>query len=588
MQPVEEKAENPEITLEEIRTEDVVAETPAVEETATEAAVEAPAFAQFQAPKPPKKSKKKLIGWLSAAAAVVVAGAVTIGALWEPIQGVIVENFGSDEDYLSYVEQNSTEKLTDTLSGAYVSMAEMLTAEPASGAYEVNMKLTVGDKVISMAEEMLKQQAGEKIELDWLSSIDLAMNVNAKDSLEQIGMALNIGQTEIAKLDAILNMDKGEVFLAIPTLSDKYLKGEMDITAAMPNEVLDLLSSEELQKALPSEKEMDALLDKYIGIVFDNLQDVEKSSETVKIAGVQQKLTALETEIDQDDVVKIVTAMLKAAKDDKQIEKIINNLAKFMEENDLIEDADDAYDAFVEGVEEALDAMEYADMDGDFEVVLTDYVNDSHEVVGRRIEVNGQEILYYAEVRNGSKLAFELEMEGLQIYGEGTEKKGVINAEYTIWAGDAEICDITLVDFKAEGETLNGKIRIAPSSDLLENMGLASAGASAIALMDPQLELGFENTKASSKVEINLLSGSDTLIGLAVTGKEVKSGKITLPDDKNVYDQDEAEEWLQEMDVEKLLDKLDELGLPIEEILQGQAVSKPVTPNVEAQPAIRY
>ena len=601
--PVQPIAQPPveEIPVEEVRPE-TVAEVPvaeAVPAPAAEAPVEAPVFAQFEAPKPKKKSKKKLIGWLSAAAAVVVAGAVAIGAFWEPLQGAWVENFGSDQDYMSYVEQNSTQKLTDTLSSGYGSVVEAVeklasgsagsTGTVGSGAYEMNMKLTVGDKVITMAEDMLEAEAGEKIELDWLSSIDIAMNTNVKDSLQQIGMALNIGETELAKLDMILNMDKGELFLAIPTLSDKYLKGEleMDMSAAMPSagsEMLDLLSSEELLKALPTEDELNKLLDKYIGIIFDNLDDVEKSTKTVKISGVSQKLTVLKTTIDGDDVVNVATALMKAAKDDKQIEKIITNLAGFMEDNDLIEDADDAYDMFVESIEEALEAMEDADLGDELELVLTDYVNDAHEVVGRRIEVNGQQILYYAEVRDGGKVAFELETEGLQIYGDGTEKNGVVNAEYTLLIAGDELCTLTLVDFKSNAENVSGKIRIAPSSDFMEGfgkgLGVDSATASAIALLDPQLELVLENTKSSSKIEINLLSGSDMLVGIAISGKEATAGKITLPDDKNVYEQDEAEEWLQDLDVEKLIETLEDItDLPLSDLMEGNVKQEAQIPS---------
>ena len=564
-----------------------VVETPVAAPVVETPAAAAPAFAQFEAPKPAKprkKSKKKLIGWLSAAAAVLVAGAVAVGMFWKPIQGVWMENFGSDADYLSYVEQNSTQKLTDTLSGAYGSLTEALssgTATQLSGAYDMNMKLTVGEKTITMLETLVEERFSEKMELDWLSSIDLDMNMNTQESLNQIAMALKLDETEIAKVEMILNMAKGEAFLAIPTLSDKYLKTEMEMSAAIPNELMDLLSDEDLLKILPSEAEMDALLDKYIGIVFDNLQEVEKTTETVKVAGIQQKLTALETKINEKDVTKVMTALMKAAKDDKQIKKIIENAADFLEDNDMIEDADDAYKAFVDGLEDALESVEDVEFDAEIDIVLTDYVNSDHEVVGRRIEVNDEEVLYYIEIHQGTKMAFELEMQGVEINGEGTDKNGVVNAEYSVIAADREVCVITLEDFKSNKEIVNGKIRIAPSSDLLKSLvdNMDSAGASAIGLLDPQLELVFAGDKNSTKIEINLLSGKDMLVGISISAKEAKGGKITEPDKKNVYDQDEAQEWLQEMDVQKLLETLEDItDLPLSDLMNGgisQGTQKP-------------
>ena len=551
---------------------------PVMEEPVAPVPQEVFAQPQFEAPaKPAKKlSKKKLLTILAPVAAVAVVVALVIGFFGDSLKGTFTKTFGSDEDYLSYVEKNSTEMATDVLSDTYGSLMELLSGKrEANDGYEMNLKLTVGDQVITMLEDLAKSETGEKIDMSWMNSVDLGMQVNAKDSLSQLVMALNLNEKEIAKLDYIMDLEKGDIFLAIPTLSDKYLgisfddmlgagaMGDMDEMA----ELLEMFSGEELQKALPSEDVLNKLLDKYVGIALDNLTNVKKSTKSVKISGVEQKLTLLETTIGEEDLHRVVTAILKSAKDDKQIKNIINDVAGWMDKNGMLGamDADEVYKTFQEGVEMALEELEDVEFGSDAEIVVTSYVNNAHEVVGRRIEVEDQEILYYCEVKKGDKIAFELESEGLEIYGEGTEKKGVVNATYTVVAGNKEVCELTFVDFKAEDDLINGKLRIAPSSDLMKELGLGSMDASALALADPQLELAFASTKSTASFGVNLLSGENLLVGITLSSKEVKAAAITLP--KDAYDIDEAQEWLKDMDPQKLLDKLEEAGLPISEIM---------------------
>ena len=547
----------------------------------------AEAFAQpqFAAPAKPRKkiSKQTLIRIGSAAAAVVLVVALVIGFFGDALKGSFTKTFGSDEDYLSYVEKSSTEMATSVLSDTYGSLVELLSGNiEANNGYEMNLKLTVGDQVIDMLETSAKQATGEAVKLDWMNSIDLGMQVSAKDSLTQLAMALNLNETEIAKLDYIMDLEKGNIFLGIPTLSDKYLgmgfdemmgAGALDSMKADMDELsemLEMFSEEELVKALPSEEVLNKLLDKYVGIALDSLTNVKKSTKAVKISGVEQKLTVLKTTIGAEDIYNVLTAVLKEAKSDKQLKTIINDLAGWMDENDLLDgmDADEVYKAFQEGVTALLEQLKDVDPDDmnmDTEVVLTSYVNDDHNVVGRRLEVDGKELLYYCEVKKGDKIAFEFIMEGLEVYGEGTEKKGALNATYNIIAANKEFCELTFVDFNTDNDLINGKLRIAPSAELMKEAGLGSMDSTALALADPQLELAFETTKSSASFGINLLSGENLLVGIALSSKEVKATPITLPTD--AYDMDEVEDWAADMDPQKLLDKLEDAGVPISELM---------------------
>lgn len=577
-----------------------VAETPVAEAAAPEAPVteEQPVFAQPWQGEPvaelPKKKSKKFLAWLIPSVAVVaVAAFVAIAAIFDlfGVKGLFLKSVGSAEDYRDYVQANTTKTATGTITKAYGTVVNTLSGETQkgeTGAADVSVKLNVGDKAVTMLEDLTKAKLGEKIDMDWAKDVELKLNTNAKDGLQQVGATLNIGSKEIAVVDSILNMDEGMFYFAVLNLSDDYLAVDLNEYLPMGETpaVMDLLQDPELIAALPTDAELDALLNKYIGIAIACFDDVEKSTETVEIGDVKQKLTVLETTIDGDALLSAAEAVLKELAKDKQVEKMVCKVLEYaadQEELGLYLDADEAWETVEEGIDEALDALK--DVDGDDmegELILTQYVNNAHETVGYAVEVEDEQVVRFVEIKDGDKIAFELKVPNtLEIAGEGTEKKGVVNADYVVyvempsWDEDynvtyekKEVLTISLVDFKAEGNLVNGKIRLTPASDLLDELGLPAAAASAIDLAQIQLELGFDVNETSSTIDFNILTGEDLLVGVTLSGAGKEATAIDMPSE--AYDIEDIEDWAEGIDVEKVLEALDEAGLPIGELVLGQ------------------
>ncbi len=570
------------------------AEAPVAEAPVAEAQ---PVFAQPQFEAPVAAPKKKKL-WLIPVIAIVVALAVAAALLLGPLKGWWTKSFGSEEAYRDFVQENSTSASTSAISEAYGAILSALSGEnkTETGAADVSMKLNVGDKVVTLLEDLTKSKLGEKLEMDWLKNIELKLSANAKEDLQQIGAALNISDKEIAAADCILNMDKGKLFVAIVNLSDEYL--EVDISDYLPTADstpvwMQMLEDPQLIKALPTEKELDALLNKYIAIVMDNFDDVEKTTETVKVGALSQKLTVLDTKIGGEDVADALEAVLKAAREDKQLESIIRKAVGYLETREEFKDdvdADEIYKEFVDAIDEALADLPDMDTEGD-PIILTQYINGSHEVVGYGLTVEGEEVVRTVEIRDGSKLAYEMKIaDAVEVVGEGTEKKGAVTADYTVSIQRVdydedfepvyeklEIMTVSLVDFKAEGETVNGKIRIAPSSKLMKEIGLPSELSSVINLADAKLELNIASGKNVGSVEINILSGEDLLVGVAFTATEKKATAITEP--ANTCDLEDIEDWLEGLDVEKLVKALDDAGLPASQFIYGVSSDMQAVPN---------
>lgn len=539
-----------------------------------------------QPEEPVKKSKKGLVVGLSAAVALVVAIAIVIGVMWPRLEGAWVENFGTNEEYLAYVQQNSSGSTIGTLPEAYRDLLSMMSGSTsaANGGIKASVKLNVGQKAIGMLESSLQQAAGQTIEMDWLDGICLDMQAHIQDKMEKVTSSLMIGKTEIVKLDSIINGDKGEVFLGILSFSDKYLKidlnemkdsitvppGDMGATASsgMSN-LLELLTDKDLLAALPDEKVATQLEDKYVGILLDNLQNVEKTTETVKIGELSQDLTLLKTTITPEDGIRISAAVMNALKEDKQVEKIIKDIEKVLKDSKRIDADYDSYKAFVDAIDDALASMNDEELEAEeTPIVWTEYVNSSHKVVGRRVQMENEE-MYFCRLQQGDQSAMELNYGGVHITGGATTKNGVINSDYIVSVADSDLFRFSEIDFR-DSDKPKGTVRITPSADFIKGLGkglgMDEVEASALVLANPKIEVNIDTGKNSGTTEINILAGGEVLVGVTVFYEQINAENISEP--QNALSTEQAEAWLSGMDINKLMEKLQEAGVPVEVFME--------------------
>ena len=506
------------------------------------------------AEEPVKKPKKKLAAIIAAVVAVVLVAVVTVASNFESVQGFFLKSFGSNEKYFMYVENKAFGAATDDVSECYGTVIDNLKLDTAA---EASVKLNVGESALSLVESL-----DPSSDFSWLNTVTINMNLNLKDNFEKVAAALNINGETFADVDMIMNLDSGEVFMAVLSMSDKYLKTG---SGALETEdyvgITELYSDPEFKEVLPSEKELDELLDKYINVIFENMDEIEKSSESLEVSGIENKYTTLEVKIDQEDANNIAKAVLETAKEDKELKKYIEDIAAYLEKKEMNEDADIVYDVFLDSIETAINDLEESSSEDGTAVSWIDYVDASHNIIGRKILVDDEEIVSYALVRDGKDFAFELDASEVLVTGTGTEKGNVVNGEFSVKSNEEKLCDLVVTDFSEKDQCINGSIRIAPSSELLGTMGLADDGASVLSVANLALELGFKTSKESGEISVNLISGEEVFVGLTFAGKEVASSPIELPDEANVYGEEEIDKWLEGIDTEALIKKFEGLGV---------------------------
>jgi len=533
---------------------------PVTEPVAEETVVEAPVQEepQWELAQSAPKSKKKLLSWLIPVVAVVTAAAIAIGIFWEPIKGFFLKNFGKDEDYFAYVAEENTSDIVSDISKAYGTYVKTLST--TSTGVDMSVTLNVGDKAKAMLTDLAAQNGMEGLDLDWFDSVGANMDISVVEKMMQIGAGVKLNGTELLDANAILDLNEGYIYAAILSLSNQYLKGDLDMDMDEMSAMLEQIPVDEIAKVLPSEETVAELLNRYLSIAYDEMNKVEKDNETLEIGDIEQKLTTLEVELDQKTIKNVAVAILNEVKNDKEIKTIIRGVAEFADE-----DADEVYSEFKDAVSDTLDMAKDLEIeDNETFATITLYVNNSHDIVGCSVEADDEEMVFCAKVCDGKNFAYEMTAPGVEITGEGTEQDGVIDGEFAVKAGDMKICNFSLVGFSTKDNLLNGKIRIVPSSDLLKQAGMESAAVSAISLANFELELGFTSQQNAGSIDINLLSGGDLFVGITISATQTNAEKIEVPTGNNVIDEYYADEWLEGLDVEKLLDNLENAGVPSE------------------------
>jgi len=525
-----------------------------------------------------KKTKKrnwKLPVILSSAVLLLAAAAVLVWGFF------ISGTFLPAQNYMMKVEKKAVSESLSSVGKVY---GTFMSAKPSENELKMgakaDMHLLLGEEVIEMIESYAAER-GEDADLSFLSdiAIDLETAMEGKFTLMNMGIGLN--NKSVLTMSMLTNAQDMEMYFGLPELSDTFMKikPEMPDNSGYPGaavvptvdyeEILEMV--EQMQEVLPSEETFTALLEKYILLVLEQIEDAEKETETVKVGDAEQKLNVITVKLSEKDALKIAKAVLKEAKGDKDLKKILQDIGDYAEEvgSDAIDE--DLYDSFKAGIESALESIDYAMEDASNKATLEikTYVNNQMEIVGRSIKEkeSGMKVSYIT-VWQGKKFGFEAKLaDQIEIKGEGTKNKGVISGEYELVVNDEEMLTVEVSDYdekKAEEGYPTFTLLIKPSEELLDSaLGSASSVASLL-LDDLAVELKFNTSETKADTSIKLLTGDKLLFGITAS-MENKEIAVEEPEKYiTVNGEADLEQWAQNIDLDSLLQKLEDAGVPVD------------------------
>ena len=518
---------------------------------------------EFYKPDFSEAKKKKLSFKKLVLPAIAVVLALTLVVLnFGTVLGFGIKMLGSDKAYLSYVQKQASKDAADSIGDIYANLLNNINKEQATSG---NISFTLDKDVSNLLSSEYGFDIGDK--LDWINDLKLVINSNLNGNKNLSEMKLNISNKDIVSLKTITDIKKGYLYLAIPELCKDYLK--LDTGSSYDSEELlamyDLLF--EIKDSLPTQKQLEKLIKKYVNIAYKQIEDVSKESDTLSVGGIDQRCTVLEYKISEKDAVKICEAVLEASLEDKEIKKIIENIEEALGNSDAIDFDEDLYELFEDAVDDMLDELDDAETDSDNKIKITQYINNKHEIIGTKIKANAETIIYTATAQKGSEYASVLEIEDLKIKGNGTKKGDILNGTYKLLVDGNLLLKVKVSDYdenKAKQGYINGNFKFTLSDELIDE--LPNDISSIISILEPTIEVDCVSTKDTAKLSINLLKNNKkVLFGITIDGKYASSSKISTPSGAiDATDSEAVQGWINSINTEGIIKSLRDTSVPSE------------------------
>lgn len=517
----------------------------------------APGFGTVEPVKKKKKIKPARI--IFPAVAVILAAVLIFTNVGYLIGATLTKWFGSDRAYLQVVEKHAISSYASTVTDYY---EDYFKNNIDNARIEGNVSVSLGKQAKSLAKMY-------DIDLGALDAAGFDFVYNSKGDRLMSMLALTMGGKDILSAEMVFDGKEGAAYVKLKELTSKVLRVEIpdsvDIDTAKYKKAL--------EKMLPKPATVEKLVGKYAKIALKEIKDVDVYSDTVEVDELSQKLTVVEYTISEETLYNMGMAIVKAAKKDKDIKKIIKNMEKGYEELDA-ELPSDLYDEFIDALDNAEDELDSASPSDEVLATVYSYVNGKHEVVGRMFSQgeDSDEKYGYVRVYDGNKFEAKGELGGVYVYGSGTEKGGKINGELTGYSGSNEIITIEFEDFEknaAKKGKLKGTVRIKPGKALKSMLSREISDSSVrriINSLDFALEVKMDVTEKGGNITYTFLVDGAEFVTLDITTKRSAGKKVSIPDGDtiDVTDEDELEEFIEDIDFDKILRNLKKAGLPEE------------------------
>lgn len=484
-------------------------------------------------------------------AIIAVAAVVGVGIVakaYPYIENFCMKTFASPGSYFGYVIANNIDDTASIAGEAWDIYRDMF----VDG---VTVKETVKYESGEGLKDLIDDIGGGAVDtdaIDWVHNATVEGKAQAKGGQMKADLDFKVNGKDLGKFSYAFDFEAGEIYFGTPDYNDKYLQisgGGVGDTEIIPK----------LAAALPDGKKVEKIVKRYAKVVTKNVKDVKKSSATITADGVSQKATKLEVSIDGDTVRDVGIAVLEELRDDKDIKKIVEDVADAVDED--TPEMEDAIDDLIDDLEDA----EFGDEEVDFDL----YINGKGELVGFEMEVEGEGIEIFT-TESGGKFGVEarISMDGadVSIEGGGKQFAGKRSGNFALKVMGVEIIEVETKSIdvsKAKKGVFDGKMTIRVSDDA---KGIAKKSGASIPSEIFDLSIVIESSSSSmknGKAEVALMYGDAVCFKASAKVNISGSGKVKMPTNYiDATDEDDLEEWLDGFDKEKLIDRLKKIGLP--------------------------
>lgn len=540
-------------------------------------------------PEEPVKKKPKVGLIAGIAIGLVAVIAIVVGVVkfaGKNFEHSIHKTFDEPKEYYSYVEKKNIDAMTEGLgSDAVQTLVEQVKAQNFSMTETVKLRLgSRGKDYTAIAGAM-------GVDLSWLDSVGIQYSGSVNENLYGLFLTPILNDVNLLDLICVLDVEKGAVYASIPDVSEKYLgasfgdEADYDMIKERFAEMYDVYGK--MFEACPSPEKAGEMVQKYYNVIMENVDEVEKSKETLEAGDVMEECTLLTIELKEKDIQRILKAILQELKKDEDVKKMIMDMEESMKSYvNEYGDEESMYDQFLEGIDEALENIEEVKID---KIVIENYVNKDGNIVGRKLTVKVDDettTFTYAIATKGDDKGYEYSVKGkseeFSIIGNGKEKNGKLNAEFVLSASKKKYVNFVVEDFEVDA-VKDGRFagtfvikpgRDADLTDVIEELADSmddSPFATLVSGMKPSLKVVCDIQTTQHNIELTLLDDGAEMFTLSFQGTLGEAKSVSVPgsyvDLKGAdgeFNREAFVEYVKGLNYDNVINALERANLPSE------------------------
>ena len=419
------------------------------------------------------------------------------------------------------------------------------------------------------------------VDMSWVNALSLDIDSGLNNGMTALSGNLFLNDTQILSGSLFVDAAANAIYASVPELSSTWMKW---IIPSSDTDYSNITASLEQGKAsFPDEETVGKVLERYLGLLIDHIQDSDRRETTLSAGNIQTDCTMYEGRMYYGDLLSAVSDMIETAETDEELKQLIESVPG--QEPDL-------YTSFISQIGEMKNdiAEESADAaENDEYVVSRIFVDEDGHIIGRNLgaddpledgSIDETLILSYAGLKSDSDLGTYLTVFDdsgsylINLNGAGTiDEAGLLNADFR-FAGSSfpTLFNVKVSNYdtvSADQGLPRGTFEISPSQQSPE--GAADSG-SGINLDQFSLKLDFNIEKESSSILADILISGSSVASVSITsGLEAEVPVF----DKNAaagacpMDQpEESDAFVNQLDPSVLLQNLAAAGMPEEFINQ--------------------
>lgn len=543
-----------------------------------------------------KKSSASIIAIIAIILVVLLGGSAAAYNFSPWVKNNVKMLINDPEDYYAWVENENIKESAEVIAEAYdkitnsknqnvdLELRADLDKDAIASFIESNSGVSLANAGITIPDSISITEAGTVI--DGNTAISAKLNANEKTLLTVNGYIKDgLYYYQIPELSSsYIKMDLNKVIEEIFETDYSFVGGsDMEVNEISESDITGMLTKISTGKGLQeilTDDELEDLLIKYFDIVFTNIDDVKlKKGVECEVNGVKTEYNQLIAEIDEGCLYSIAKDVLKKAKDDKTIIKIVESTGSMTK------------DDYQSGVEKLLEQLgEYNISGGETVAVMNVYVDNKGAIMGRSFEVADDEDskLDYICVKDGSDNAFEANIifdgEGIKISGDSKENSkkssGKINVTVVGTTDGDKSFDIEFKDIKVENE------------DKGYRSGEINLNLSALNMGNITVNLNTDGKSQEIATDINVGGTKYATVSLKYSDNKPE-GIPAFNEAEKVYnyssDGAELQQYIAEADIEGFIKGIsDIIGIDLNSFMNGYNgnITEPVVPTEPVDPTV--